>query len=864
MKNNIMSAVFAAIVVMSALSSFSSDAAAKKKWFLENEYGLRPAAAESARVTFTEEGAPRDAHLSRAVYRRVRVDYSGPLGKGSFTFHAFIPKSDRPVPVTLLMCNRPSVMPIKVNESSSSFWPREEIIGRGYAAIAFYMSDLASETYRPETALESGVFKVFGPRFKDRKPTDWGVLSAWAWGASRVMDWIEKTPSLDSGRVMVVGHSRGGKSALVAGVTDERFAMVVPNNSGRGGARLNKIDLPLSEPWRSFGYFGVSYWFCGNYEKTFTQGRDKLCPYDQDDWLSLVSPRILAVGSGQADSWAGPEGEAAATASAAGTWWKAGVPENVLYAIREGGHKLGRADWKRYIDFADARWRGRTVRVEGRDCASIQKALDAKERPLTVVIPEGRYLIRKTLLVRSGTTIKAHPRAHLVLDGSVKRKAGEFLLSNADEKNGDCDITIEGGIWDGNKEVGYNVKVPQKEKFDPEAWSGVTLNFRNVKNLRLYDMTLANSVTFNARFCQIDTFDIRRMKIVSPVVKNNQDGFHFGGYTFNGVIDGVRVETKGQTNDDLIALNADDSITRHENRGTVNGPITNIVIRNVYADDCHCFVRLLRAYSDIRDVTIEKCAVGCRYNAVNGDDARKWMAHGGARGGVEESSLPASTGALANVLIRDVRFWASVKNGFPLVKIDGRLEGRGVEFDGFERDMEKDVDPGRPLAADERTSQIIGADAMPPPPKWNAGAPHFNGPKVFGATPGRFFHFTFPVRGSREGLRFSVEKGALPEGVSLDAARGLLSGRAKKGEWAFTVKAANAEGSATRDFTLVVGEGKLMLTPQLGWDSWNAYANDITDEVIRKEARAMIETGLAARGYATVNIDAGWQGDRAL
>lgn len=846
---------------LSALSLFAGGDSVKK-WFFENEYGVRPASTENAKISFVEE---KTRTSSRSTYKKIRVDYKGPYGKGSFTFHAFIPESKKPVPVTLLMCNRPGVMPINVDDDSvSHFWPRQEILKRGYAAIAFYMSDLASETYRPETALRSGVFKVFGPKYEERKGNDWGVLSAWAWGASRVMDYIASNPVFDAGKVMVVGHSRGGKSALVAGVTDKRFSMVVSNNSGRGGACLNKMEIPLSEPWRSFGYYGVGYWFCSNYFKTFCEGRDKTALYDQDDWLSLISPRILAVGSGQADTWAGPEGEFASTMSASETWWKKGVGENVFYTIREGGHGLGLDDWMRYIDFADARWRGVTVTVKGRDCSSIQKALDNPARPLTVVLPEGKYNIKKTLLVHSGTTIKAHPRAHLQLDGSVKRKAGEFLLSNADEINGNEKITIEGGIWDANKEQGYNVKVPQSEKFNPASWSGVTLNFRNVKNLRLYDMTLANSVTFNARFCQVDGFDIRRLKIVSDIIKNNQDGLHFGGYTFNGVVDGVRVETKGQTNDDLIAFNADDSITRHENRGTINGPITNIVVRNVYAEDCHCLVRLLRAYNPIRDVTIEKCAAGCRYNAINGDDARKWMAHGGEKGGVVEGSLPKSTGVLANILIRDVTCWATVKNGFPLVKIDGALEGRGVEFDGFYRDMTKDVDPERPLAANKRTMEIMGADAMPAPPKWNEGAPHFNGPKVFGATPSRFFHFMFPVRGTREGLKFSVAKGSLPKGVSLDKRLGLISGRAAEGEYSFTVKAQNSKGSAERDFTLIVGEGKLMLTPQLGWDSWNAYANDISDSVIRKEAKAMIETGLASRGYATINIDAGWQGDRAL
>lgn len=739
-------------VAVAAQAAAPADRAAARDWFLDNVYGRRPSAAEKAESRFSEVDPPRETKDGKAVRRRVKVEYSGPLGNGSFTFLAYIPKSAAPVPAAVLLSNRPGVMPLDDEDGqvTTSFWPREDILGRGYAAIAFYLSDLASETYRSETALTSGVFKAFGPKYAERKPSDWGVLSAWAWGASRVMDWIERTPELDAKKVMVVGHSRGGKCALVAGIADERFAMVCANDSGCGGAKLNKMDLPLSEPWDAFRYWGVGYWFAAGYERVFGNGADKSAPYDQDDWLALVSPRILCVGSGTADDWAGPEAECAAAKSAETAWWRDDAPENVQYGVREGGHGLELEDWRRYLDFADARWRGRTVVVGGNDSAAIQRALDAKERPLTVVIPKGVYDVTSTLRVGSHTTIKAHPEARLVLNGGVRRRAGDFLLSNADEKGGNEDIAIEGGVWDGNKEVGFNLKEPEGRKYSPDAWSGVTLNFRKVKNLRLHDMTLANSVTFNARFCEVDGFDIRRIRIVSPVVKNNQDGLHFGGFTFNGVVDGVEAVTRGQTNDDLIALNADDSLTRHENRGTVNGPITNVVVRNVRAEDCHCLVRLLRAYNPIRDVTIEGCEAGCRYNAVNGDDARKWMAVGGEMGDADR--LPDSTGALENVKVRNVRCWATARNGFPLVKIDGVLKGRGVEFDGFVRDMEKDVDPDRPLAADRRTLEIMGADGLPAQSAWNRGRPHFNGPKVFGATPRMWFDEKLKRVVKREGV----------------------------------------------------------------------------------------------------------------
>ena len=236
--------LFAAVVAQAAAPA---DRAPARDWFFDNVYGRRPAAAEKAKARFSEADPPRETKDGKAIRRSVKVEYSGPLGDGSFSFLAFIPKSDKPVPAAVLLCNRPGVMPIDDDgKAATGFWPRDEIVGRGYAAIAFYLSDLASETYRSETALTSGVFKAFGPKYAERNPSDWGVLSAWAWGASRVMDWIERTPELDAKKVMVVGHSRGGKCALVAGIADERFAMVCANDSGCGGAKLNKMNLPKS------------------------------------------------------------------------------------------------------------------------------------------------------------------------------------------------------------------------------------------------------------------------------------------------------------------------------------------------------------------------------------------------------------------------------------------------------------------------------------------------------------------------------------------------------------------------------------------------------------------------------------------
>ncbi|MBQ7403951.1 MAG: putative Ig domain-containing protein [Lentisphaeria bacterium] len=143
----------------------------------------------------------------------------------------------------------------------------------------------------------------------------------------------------------------------------------------------------------------------------------------------------------------------------------------------------------------------------------------------------------------------------------------------------------------------------------------------------------------------------------------------------------------------------------------------------------------------------------------------------------------------------------------------------------------------------------------------DAGAPVINGASVFAMTPGKFAHYTLPVRGVRP-LAFSI-KGTLPEGVSFDSTTGCFSGRAATaGEYQISITVSNAEGESTRDLTLIVREGFLGAAPLMGWTSWNAYEWRIDQEKILKNAELLYSLGLSARGYSYVNIDSCWQGNR--
>lgn len=322
-------------------------------FFTDNEFGRRPKEAEKPPLlkfeTISEDKLMPDGKMVR---KQVRVVYGGSCGTNSFPVTAFVPAGAKgPVPAFLLICNRD----YKENcdperEKKSPFFPVEEIVKRGFAAVSFYTWDVAPDY---NTGNTKGVFEAFEkPGAYRRDPKLWGTISAWGWGASRVMDWLEAIPEIDAKKVAVVGHSRGGKTALWTAVTDPRFAMACVNGSGCAGAKLNHLNLPNSEHIaqivRTF-----QYWFCLDY--TSWVNREREMPFDQHELLSCVAPRLLAVGSGSTDDWAGPEGERKATELARAAWKD---PSCVSYHCHEGKHDLGLFDWNIYLSHAERHWKG--------------------------------------------------------------------------------------------------------------------------------------------------------------------------------------------------------------------------------------------------------------------------------------------------------------------------------------------------------------------------------------------------------------------------------------------------------------------------------------------------------------------------
>ncbi len=353
--------------VLSAEAWKSSRRAEVLELFRENVYGRVPVG-RPAQLRFERVEPDTQAMDSKAVRKLVRIQYGGPGGEGAFRLILFVPKAAKPAPCMLLICNRATNNIDPARAVKSPFWPAEEIVGRGYAAATFHNEEVAPDN---KTSWSNGVFQVF-PIAGGRKGDSWATIAAWAWGASRAMDYLETDRDVDARRVAVVGHSRGGKTALWAGAEDERFAMVVSNDSGCTGAALarGKIGERIRDINRGF-----PYWFCDNY-KRFNDREEEL-PLDQHMLLALIAPRLLYVASASEDSWADPKSEFLAAVHAEPIYKLFNLeglgsaempgPESPLHAgsighhIRTGKHDLTAYDWNQFMDFADKHLVARTL-----------------------------------------------------------------------------------------------------------------------------------------------------------------------------------------------------------------------------------------------------------------------------------------------------------------------------------------------------------------------------------------------------------------------------------------------------------------------------------------------------------------------
>jgi hypothetical protein len=243
--------------------------------------------------------------------------------------------------------------------SQNEVWSLEQSIDRGYAVATFYNGDVD-----PDRTDVRGGLRPFLAK-KGAKPTrhDTATIAAWAWGIHRAVDYLTTVKEIDPKKIAVVGHSRLGKTALLAAAFDDRIALVIPHQAGCGGTAPSrgKIGESVARINKAF-----PHWFNGNFKK-FNDKVDRL-PFDQHCLVALVAPRPVLFGNATKDTWANPAGQFEVLKAADPVYrlLKAGgldakeMPKpNVLsagklgYFIRPGEHSVTKDDWKQFLDFAD-------------------------------------------------------------------------------------------------------------------------------------------------------------------------------------------------------------------------------------------------------------------------------------------------------------------------------------------------------------------------------------------------------------------------------------------------------------------------------------------------------------------------------
>ncbi len=250
-------------------------------------------------------------------------------------------------------------------------WAIEQTIARGYAFASFYSGDVVPD----DKALAEEALKAFRKPGTERGPADTATIMAWSWGFSRMLDYLLTVPEIDGKRIAVVGHSRNGKTALLAAAFDERIALAIPSQAGCGGTAPSRLSPELAAPQANGRPTAETvavinkafpHWFSGNF-KSFDAEPARL-PFDQHELIALCAPRPVLLSNATEDKWANSAGQFDMLRAADAVYYLVAgdgvgaekMPEvgtllasRLGYFIREGKHSMTTPDWKVWLDYAD-------------------------------------------------------------------------------------------------------------------------------------------------------------------------------------------------------------------------------------------------------------------------------------------------------------------------------------------------------------------------------------------------------------------------------------------------------------------------------------------------------------------------------
>ncbi len=320
---------------------------------LREEYGYLPERPYS--VTAIERTEQKFC-MGKAVLEKIILNCKSDFGEFSFPIYYAYPKHKTNVPC-FIHINFRDLVPDR-------YQPTEELIDLGYATLTFCYKDITSDSGDFTDGL-AGVVYPDGAR----KDTDCGKIGLWAWAAMAVMDFAQTLPELDKNRISVAGHSRLGKTALLAGALDERFYCAFSNDSGNSGAALarDSDQETIAMITKQF-----PFWFCENYKK-YANREDEM-PFDQHWLIAANVPHKVYVASAVDDPWACPKNENMACIAGSEYYKSYGmkgfVSPNRLaevgecfhegdigYHLRAWGHFFSREDWLKYVEFLELKFK---------------------------------------------------------------------------------------------------------------------------------------------------------------------------------------------------------------------------------------------------------------------------------------------------------------------------------------------------------------------------------------------------------------------------------------------------------------------------------------------------------------------------
>jgi len=325
-------------------------------------YGKRPASAEfqlNTRGRIVKE-IPH-IHGSDVDFYEIEITAGG----YSFPVYGYLPSEmpNGPIPAFVFIMNEfCEEMGDVMEDINHPHLPIHRLIEREYALFLVSTKHLYLYQHH-HMDFQNGVFEHFCDR-NSRRDDDWASISAWAWGASRLMDYLQNFYPVDSDNIAIVGHSRGGKTALWCGATDPRFSLVISNASGCSGAAMHRGKVEGGE---MIHHINITDWFCGNYHKY--NHNDEMLPCDQHMLIASIAPRLCYVESCVLDEWASPALERLSCRLAGEAYELYGMTGAVLpeeseiqvdtpyhegsigYHLQNADHSLNIYDWEQFMDF---------------------------------------------------------------------------------------------------------------------------------------------------------------------------------------------------------------------------------------------------------------------------------------------------------------------------------------------------------------------------------------------------------------------------------------------------------------------------------------------------------------------------------